>query len=205
MGCPPIKAFDFLLEDKKDLVGVEIGVLAGSHALKMLQRLDIKTLYLVDPYFQYKAGGLEWDNARHEEVAKEKLKAYKHKIKWIKATSVEAVLEFEDESLDFAYIDANHDYKFTLEDTEIWTPKVKQDGIVGGHDHVPAHPGVAKAVKEYCSKNKIEYKTKYFINKKVNVDWAFRRDGKPIEGWDIPAGNIPPKTGTPKAGTFKQI
>jgi len=200
MGCPPIKAFDFLLEDKKDLVGVEIGVLAGSHALKMLERLDIKTLYLVDPYFQYKTGGLEWDNERHEKVAKEKLQKYNDKIIWIKTTSVKAVIHFENESLDFAYIDANHDYKFTLEDTEIWTPKVKKDGIVGGHDHVPAHPGVAKAVKAYCDKNNIEYKTKHFINKAVNVDWAFRRDGKPIEGWNIPEGNM-----ISKNGAFKKI
>jgi len=178
MACPPIRAFDFLLKDKKNLVGVEIGVLAGSHALKMLECLDFRTLYLVDPYFKYKAGGLEWDNARHEEVAKEKLRKYKDKIIWIKTTSVKAVLHFQDESLDFAYVDANHDEKFTYEDTEIWTPKVKLGGIVGGHDHVKAHPGVEKAVKKYCSKNKIDYQTKYFKNKKVNVDWAFRKGGK---------------------------
>jgi len=202
MACPPIRAFDFLLKNKKDLVGVEIGVLAGSHALKMLEKLDFKTLYLVDPYFIYKAGGLKWDNERYEEVAKEKLRKYKDKIKWIKTTSVKAVVKFENESLDFAYIDANHDYKFTLEDTELWTPKVKQGGIVGGHDHVPAHPGVAKAVKEYCSKNKIEYQTKYFINKKVNMDWAFKKGGK-LEIWKIPEGNqITDKSNT---STFKPL
>jgi len=194
MACPSIRAFDFLLKKKKDLVGVEVGVLAGSHALKMLQFLDIKTLYLVDPYFKYKSkyksGEFEWDNRKWEAIAKEKLQKYKDKIKWIKTTSVKAVVEFKDESLDFAYIDANHEYKFTLEDTELWTPKVKQGGIVGGHDHVPNHPGVAKAVKEYCDKNKIEYKTKYFINKKVNIDWAFKKGGK-LGVWEIPKSNIP--------------
>lgn len=191
MSCPPIRAFDFLFKDKKDLVGAEIGVLAGSHALKMLQRLDFKTFYLIDPYFKYKAGGLKWDNERHEKTAKEKLQAYEEKMIWIKTTSVKAVVHFEDESLDFVYIDANHDYKFTLEDIKLWAPKVKQGGIVGGHDYVPAHPGVAKAVKEYCSKNKIEYKIKYFVNKKVNVDWAFKKGGELIKDWDIPEGNVP--------------
>jgi len=149
MACPPIRAFDFLLKNKKDLVGVEIGVLAGSHALKNVRKIRfLKTLYLVDPYFIYKAGGLKWDNERYEEVAKEKLQKYNDKIIWIKATSAKAVIHFKDESLDFAYIDANHEYEFTLEDTELWTPKVKQSGIVGGHDHVPIHPGVAKSCKK---------------------------------------------------------
>jgi len=204
MGCPPIRAFDFLLKDKKDLVGVEIGVLAASHALKMLQRLDIKILYLVDPYIKYSSkyasGKIDWDNRKWEAIAKEKLQKFENKIKWIKATSVKAVLKFEDESLDFVYIDANHEYKFVLEDIELWTPKVKQSGVVGGHDHVPAHPGVAKAIKAYSKKNKIDYKTKHFVNKAVNMDWAFRRDGKIIENWDIPKGNRIPKT-----GVFKQI
>jgi len=197
MGCPPIRAFDFLLKDKKDLVGVEIGVLAASHALKMLQCLDFKTLYLVDPYLKYKSKyeseELTWDNRKFEKIAKEKLQKYKDKIEWIKTTSVESVLKFKDESLDFAYVDANHEKKFTLEDIEIWTPKVKMGGIVGGHDHVPTHPGVAEAIKEYCSKNKIEYKTKHFINKKVNTDWAFRRGGE-LGVWEIPEGNIPKTT-----------
>ena len=204
MGCPHIRAFDFLLKEKRDLVGVEIGVLAGSHALSMLELLDIKTLYLVDPYFLYKSkyesGELEWNNEKWEKVAKEKLKNYKDKIIWINTTSVKAVVHFEDESLDFVYIDANHEYKFVLEDIELWTPKVKQSGVVGGHDHVPAHPGVAKAIKAYSKKNKIDYKTKHFVNKAVNMDWAFRRDGKIIENWDIPKGNRIPKT-----GVFKQI
>ena len=202
MGCPPIRAFDFLLKEKKDLVGVEIGVLAGTHALKMLELLDIKTLYLVDPYFLYKSkyesGELEWNNEKWEKVAKEKLKNYKDKIIWINTTSVKAVVHFEDESLDFAYIDANHEYQFTLEDIELWTPKVKQGGIVGGHDHVPAHPGVAKAIKEYCSKNKIEYETKHFINEKVNVDWAFKKGGK-LNEWNISENNIP------ESSKFKSI
>ncbi len=184
-----IKAFDFLLKKEKDLVGVEVGVLAGSHALKMLDLLDIKTLYLVDPYVLYRDTGTRHYNRKYEKIAKEKLKPYQDKIVWIKATSVKAVVNFKDESLDFAYLDANHEYKFVYQDTELWTPKVKHGGIVGGHDHVPTHPGVAKAVKEYCDKNEIEYKTKPFINKVVNVDWAFRRGGK-LGDWEIPKGNI---------------
>ena len=39
--------------DKKSLVGVEIGVAGGEHALSLLRTLDIQKLYLIDPYELY--------------------------------------------------------------------------------------------------------------------------------------------------------
>ena len=41
------------LKGKKDLIGVEIGVFEADHALSLLENLDIKKLYLVDPYEMY--------------------------------------------------------------------------------------------------------------------------------------------------------
>lgn len=42
------------LENNKDLIGVEIGTDAGLNALNILENLDIKKLYLVDPYTMYR-------------------------------------------------------------------------------------------------------------------------------------------------------
>ena len=41
------------LVGKKALVGAEIGVYEGAHALGLLNNLDIKKLYLIDPYTTY--------------------------------------------------------------------------------------------------------------------------------------------------------
>jgi len=43
---------------------------------------------------------------------------------------------FQDNSLDFVYIDANHAYDYVVEDMEKWYPKVKNGGYLIGHDYL---------------------------------------------------------------------
>lgn len=52
----------------------------------------------------------------------------------IKASSEEAVGQFEDESLDMVFIDADHRYDYIIKDLKAWLPKVKKGGILCGHD-----------------------------------------------------------------------
>jgi hypothetical protein len=54
----------------------------------------------------------------------------------IRATSEIASDIFADESLDVVYIDANHAYDFVKQDIELWYPKVKKGGYIGGHDYI---------------------------------------------------------------------
>lgn len=72
----------------------------------------------------------------------------KHIINPIRMTSLEAAKLYEDESLDFVFLDASHKYKDVKEDMEAWYPKVKQGGIFAGHDY-PTWPEVVKAVDEF--------------------------------------------------------
>ena len=58
----------------------------------------------------------------------------------------EAYKDVPDGSLDFVFIDADHTYEGALSDIRLWTPKVRKDGIVSGHDL--NWPTVLKAVKE---------------------------------------------------------
>lgn len=37
--------------------------------------------------------------------------------------------------LDFVFIDANHYYDFVLADINVWLPKLKKGGLLGGHDY----------------------------------------------------------------------
>ncbi len=48
----------------------------------------------------------------------------------------------------FVWIDAVHDYEHVTEDIKAWKPLIRPGGILGGHDHTGAWPGVEKAVKE---------------------------------------------------------
>jgi cephalosporin hydroxylase len=68
----------------------------------------------------------------------------------IRATSVEAAALYEDGSLDFVFIDADHSYESVKADIAAWAPKVRPGGYLAGHDFNPATPngGVERAVLE---------------------------------------------------------
>lgn len=64
--------------------------------------------------------------------------------------------EFEDEYFDWIYIDTAHSYKVTKAELEMYMPKMKNGGIIAGHDFiigeidVPWKYGVIEAVYEFC-------------------------------------------------------
>lgn len=62
--------------------------------------------------------------------------------------SIKVAQDFQDNSLDFVFIDANHEYEAVKLDIETWLPKVKVGGVLAGHDHSPDWPGVEKACME---------------------------------------------------------
>lgn len=57
-----------------------------------------------------------------------------------------AAKNFEDASIDFCFIDANHAYEFVSKDIAAYLPKVKKGGVLAGHDW--SDDGVKKAVRE---------------------------------------------------------
>lgn len=67
-------------------------------------------------------------------------------INAIHAASLEAAEEYEDETLDFVFIDACHAYEYITSDINAWLPKVKYGGILAGHDY--NRDSVKKAVHE---------------------------------------------------------
>lgn len=75
-------------------------------------------------------------------------------INHIRTTSVLASTLYKDESLDFVFIDASHDYEDVKKDIQSWYPKIKRGGIIAGHDYSPAWAGVVNAVDEFFVKGK---------------------------------------------------
>lgn len=125
--------------------GVEVGVAFGQFSGRILSTWKGEELHLVDPWQSY-TGYTE--NHAHvnfdewfESVQKLALDDPRAKIK--RMTSKEAAPLFRNSELDFVYIDGNHDYSFVLEDLDLWYPKVKVGGIIGGHDFYSSHEGGA--------------------------------------------------------------
>jgi hypothetical protein len=68
----------------------------------------------------------------------------------MRMTSEQASKQFEDNSLDAVFIDAQHEYEPVKRDLELWYPKVKSNGIFCGHDYCNGWPGVEQAVNEFA-------------------------------------------------------
>lgn len=118
-------------------VGVEIGVERAVFSKTICRKNPETKLYAVDPWKAYKGYrdhvSQEKLDAFYEE-AKERMKDFNCVI--IRKFSSQAVQNFEDESLDFVYIDANHDYDHVMEDMQLWYKKVKRGGMLCGHDYI---------------------------------------------------------------------
>lgn len=143
--------------------GVEVGVDRGTFSKMICEQNTQMKLWGVDPYLKYDEYREYKDQAELDgiyEDMKFKMADYiKHEqFQIIKKKSMDALKDFEDESLDFVYIDANHEDKYPLEDIEGWAKKVKKGGIVSGHDFVRVKVlefTIKDALQEYTEKNNI--------------------------------------------------
>jgi hypothetical protein len=82
----------------------------------------------------------------------ENIKPVKDIITPVRATSLSAATLYPDNSLDFVFIDANHDYENVTADILAWYPKVKSGGVLGGHDYMSVWPPVVQAVNDFLAK-----------------------------------------------------
>lgn len=93
------------------------------------------------------------------------IKPVSHIVNPIKGISWEAAQLYEDNSLDFVFIDAAHDYDSVIKDLKAWYPKVKKGGIFAGHDYLWCYE-VRMAVDSIIGKEKIKQKEGCWICEK---------------------------------------
>jgi len=133
-------------------VGAEVGVAEGIYSLVLCQSIPNLDLYCVDLWDTYYRDTTKLKDRKMQNealrLAHEKLDPFG--AKFIKAPSMKAVEKFEDNSLDFVYIDGDHSFDFIMQDLIEWSKKVKRGGIVSGHDAYRFRgAGVVDAVSVY--------------------------------------------------------
>jgi len=141
----PLRPMFYAVADRtegKVLVGAEIGTYRGENAKVILNHLPMEMLYLIDPYIRV---GHPHRIPEAEGKARRRLKG-RTNVTWVRRPAHEAVSLVPD-NLDFVYIDGNHEYGAVRRDIQDWWPKVKDGGILGGHNVTLA--GVAKAFFEF--------------------------------------------------------
>lgn len=69
----------------------------------------------------------------------------------VKSDSHKAASLFNDNFLPFVFLDACHGYEGVKKDLKLWWPKVKEGGIMAGHDYeINSSAGVNMAVDEFA-------------------------------------------------------
>src|ERR1700756_2143001 len=68
-------------------------------------------------------------------------------VRLIPKDSLEAATHIPDGTLDFVFLDGNHEYANVKREIETYLPKLKPGGLMGGHDYYD-QPGVRRAVNE---------------------------------------------------------
>jgi hypothetical protein len=154
----------------------EIGVQRGLFSRTLLDHWQGNCLHLIDPWQHFADGYQDIGNvsdAEHEaclQAAQQNLAQHVGRYRIHRKCSLDAVAEFADESLDFAYVDANHSYLGALEDMRAWFPKVKPGGVFAGHDYLDGmlaagEFGVKSAVRAF------ELETGLIANGTLDQPW----------------------------------
>ena len=123
----------YLIEKNNFKTIAEVGVKFGRTTFFLLDNIHDLVIYAVD---------LDISKFYNKEVKSK----YKDRLIPIKGFSYDAANQLPDDSMDLIFIDADHSYEAVKKDIVAYTPKLRDNGILSGHDI--DYPGVNKAVRE---------------------------------------------------------
>lgn len=126
---------------------LEIGSHMGESTKLIAASRIFKEIVAIDPH----KGQEEFNdmyNLSWNDIKREFYNNIKHfdNVELIPDYSFNVADRFENKSFDFIYIDAAHDYESVIKEIDLFWPKLKQGGIMAGHDYVDQWPGVIQAV-----------------------------------------------------------
>jgi len=145
-------------------IGVEVGVAGGKMSKFICESCPDIKLYSVDAWtlFPDAIGYTQEKMDKLYEKTKSKL-SYFSNNQIVRAWSMDAVKQFKNNSLDFVYIDAAHDYKNVYQDIREWSKKVRKGGLVCGDDYI---------FPEDLPKDNEAFNNSKYAVKKAVIDWV---------------------------------
>ena len=151
----------------REVIAIEIGILDGKNSKGILRNLDVKRIYLIDPYEKYTGYEKDADHLNlklAEKISKKRLEKYHQKIVWIKELSEKGIKKIK-EMVDFIYVDGNHEYDYVMKDLILGWKILKKEGVLSGHDI--QYSGVSRAVLDFAKKKNLD------VNFGERRDWWF--------------------------------
>jgi hypothetical protein len=151
----------------------EIGVARGDFSSEILSKTSPESLHLIDVWDseRYHQGLYETVQSRfEEEIGEETVEIHR-------GLSTEMADRFPDVYFDWVYIDTDHSYETTLSELKTYDPKIKDNGIIAGHDYSMGNwksayrYGVIEAVHEFCAH--YDWRLAYLTAEEVNENRSF--------------------------------
>lgn len=155
--------------------GVELGTEQGVYAEILTKAHPELNLICVDAWQAYRG--------YRDHVSQEKLDGFFEatqarlqgtQTRFVRAFSMEAVKQFADHSLDFVYIDANHELPFVMHDIIEWSKKVRRGGIVAGHDYYKS--------TRFDTKNHVVYAVNAYVQSYRIAPWFLLGRKEKLDG-----------------------
>ena len=167
------------LNETKAEIAVEVGVRDGYFSKFILDNTSVKKLYAIDPW----EDNAELTQAEVSfQTCKNLLEQFGERSEMVKGYSPSAAEMFDDNSLDFVYIDGLHDYESVKADIAAFYKKVKVGGIIAGHDyHLGDWPGVYNSVNEFMVQNSLELN----VTGTDSPDYVIEHDGWKPSWWAV--------------------
>lgn len=130
-----------LAQMPKGARAAEIGVWEGGFSRRILEICEPAELHLIDPWqYMPEFGNTGFGRPKNEYLMEAKYQdvvaalGSDPRVRIHRATSEAALSAMPDGSLDWVYIDGNHNEPFIGRDLELCLAKVKPDGIISGDD-----------------------------------------------------------------------
>lgn len=142
------------------MVGAEVGVFEGHTSEVLLREFPEMQLWMVDPWKPFEGA------AQMSKLNLDQFRETARRAKWwtdfaadrrfiLPEISPGSAQRFANGSLDFVFVDANHLYEHVRADIAAWWPKVRDGGLLTGHDYgvygdARGEWGVKRAVDEFA-------------------------------------------------------
>jgi len=146
-------------------IGLELGVAKGDYSKAICDNSKLSKIYGIDKYSDHHD---DEEMINMLDLLKDHISSKRYTF--LRGTFENYLEVFEDQSLDFIYIDGYaHNGQENGKTLSDWFCKLKPDGIFSGHDYHKKWPRTVNAVNEFVDKNNL----KLNIVEDLEVDWDF--------------------------------
>lgn len=158
---------------------VEIGVYQGdmpAHLGRLFPRMHYTG---VDPYCR---PDIQAEVDERRRIAEERVAALPIPGRILAMTSEEAVGQFATGSLDMVYIDGDHAYEAVVHDVLQWYGRVREGGVLCGHDYYPGLSSADRPLSPGCKalEDVMEAMGLEFVS-----DWPYSANWSLVKGADM--------------------